>query len=85
MVPVTLDSLNDGLPTTLNGNLGPMTGEVAWALEWDFTLPAGGSYLISQDKTLTLVPEPVTLALVGLGLAAVFCRRRAVGRGCRLP
>jgi len=85
MVPVTLDSLNDGLPTTLNGNLGPMTGEVAWALEWDFTLPAGGSYLISQDKTLTLVPEPATLALVGLGLAAVFCRRRAVGRGCRLP
>jgi len=73
-VPNILAMLNDGLPSTLNGNVGPIgPGDLCWAFEWDVTLGAAGSgsdiLIISKDKQI--VPEPATLSLLvvaGLGL-----------------
>ena len=74
--PGTLNSLNDGGPTTLNNIQGPLgTGDVTWAFEWDTTLAQGGSMVISKLKTLD-VPEPGTLALAGLGLTILLTLRR---------
>jgi hypothetical protein len=75
--PTTLNALNDALPTTLSGALGPVgPGDVTWALEWDLTIPDGQSALISKDKRLQLIPEPSTLALVSLGLVALGLQKR---------
>lgn len=77
--PTILASLNDGSPTTLADAAGPVSGDVSWAFQWDFTLAPGGTYIISKDKHL-IVPEPSTcllLALSGLGLATVLRRRGA--------
>jgi hypothetical protein len=77
----TLTKLNGGGPVTLGppffaGPLGP--GAVTWALEWDFLIGPGNSAIISKDKYLDVlvIPEPSSLVLVGLGIAAVLIRKR---------
>jgi hypothetical protein len=74
--PVTLNRLNDGLPTTLIDNAGAGPGDVTWAYQWDFVLPASGSFQISKDKQLTPVPEPATAGLLATAAAALATRRR---------
>jgi hypothetical protein len=70
----TLVKLNNGVPDTLNDNVGPVgPGDVTWALQWDFSIAPGGSALISKDKFLT-VPEPSSLVLISLGLACLARR-----------
>ena len=72
----TLAKLNDGVPTTLNDNAGPVgPGDVTWALQWDLPIAGGGTAIISKDKFLT-VPEPSSLALFSVGLAGLMWRRR---------
>ncbi len=72
----TLNSLNDSSPTTLNDVAGPLgPGDVTWAFEWDVTLNPGGSLLISKVKNLQ-VPEPSSIALLSLGIAACAIFRR---------
>jgi len=68
--------LEDAAPTTLGDDAGPLGPEnVTWAFQWDKTIAAGGSLLISKDKNVT--PEPATLGLMGVGLAfAVYARVR---------
>jgi uncharacterized protein with beta-barrel porin domain len=77
-VPNTLNRLNDALATTLDDTKTTASGNIAWALEWDKDIAAGGSLLISKDKHLEIVvvPEPSSLALLSLGAVALAVRRR---------
>jgi hypothetical protein len=70
----TRNSLNDGGPTTLNDILDAGPGDVTWAFQWDKVIAAGGSFIISKDKSLAPVPEPATLALLG-GVMVLLARR----------
>lgn len=76
---VTLIKLNNGVADNLSDVNGPtLPGDVTWAFQWDFVIPAGGSLGISKDKLvhLNLVPEPSSLALLGLGAMALALRRK---------
>jgi hypothetical protein len=64
----------DGSPTTLSGPASAGSGDVAWALQWDFTLGGGKSYLIGVEKLIT--PEPATIGLLAFGLGAIALRKR---------
>lgn len=75
--------LNDGNTDVLNDNASTGPGNVTWAFEWDRTLAAGDTLIISKDKTLTvLVPEPSSALLLpaALGGLAFIRRRRKSGR-----
>lgn len=74
--PGLLNLLNDGSPTTLNGlsSFGP--GDATWAYEWNATLGAGDSFLISKNKSIQPIPEPATLTLVGIGAGLVGLARK---------
>jgi len=82
----TVNLLNDGLPTTLNDNAGPVgPADVTWALQWDMPLSAnGGTGQVSKDNYLSVMivpnggstPEPTTIGLLGCGVAALLLRRR---------
>jgi hypothetical protein len=78
--PVTLNKLNDGLPTTLIDNAGVGAGDVTWAFQWDFVVPPSGSFLISKDKNIVRIPEPGLASLVSLatGLLLTQFRKRRV-------
>ena len=72
----TLASLNDGVATTLSEVAGPVgPGDLTWAFQWDFVIPAGGSSVLSKNKSLT-IPVPAALPLGLAGLAMVTRRRR---------
>lgn len=71
----TLNSLNDGSPTTLNDVLTAGPGDVTWAFEWDRTVAAGGSFIISKDKNVApTVPEPTAIGLLG-GVLLLIARK----------
>lgn len=73
--PNTLESLTDGLPTTLADIAGPLTGNVTWTWQWDFGIAPGGSVTLSKNKNF-VVPEPCTISLLALGACTVFKARR---------
>lgn len=66
----------NGPAYTLNNNPSAGPGDVGFAFEWDTTLAAGGSLLISKNKQIGVVPEPGTFALLGLGFLAFAWRKR---------
>jgi hypothetical protein len=85
--PSVLNLLNSGGSVSLNDTpaigappIGP--NNMSWAYEWDRTLAPGGSLIISKDKNIAAVPEPGTLALVGIGAlgGSIYLRRRYFGR-----
>jgi len=65
---------DNGSIDTLNGD-DSYQGDVAWAFQWDITLQAGDSFLISKNKTV--VPTPGSFALIGLAGLITARRRRA--------
>ena len=74
LVPVTLNSLNDDLPTTLDDSNSAGPGNTAWAFEWDTVIAPGGEFQISKDKQL--VPDVSTLSMLGVGVLPLIRRRR---------
>ena len=71
--------LNDMQTGTLSNNASQSNGDLAWAFQWDKQISPGNSLLISKDKHLSIVPEPSTLVLFGIGalsLLAFAWRRR---------
>jgi hypothetical protein len=70
-----LSELNSG-PYALNGNLTAGPGDVGYALEWDVSIAAGDGFVIGKDKSISPVPEPTTLGLLSVGLAALAWRKR---------
>ncbi|MFK7759638.1 MAG: hypothetical protein AB8C13_06805 [Phycisphaerales bacterium] len=63
--------LNDGNIDDLDGTAS-FSGDVAWAFQWNLTLAAGDSFLISKNKSV--VPTPGSAML--LGAAGLFAGRR---------
>ena len=87
----TLSKLTGGSPVTLSDTpglgaiFGP--GNVTWAYEWDPTIPANGTYIISNDQQISppnvTIPEPATpvlLAAAGFALMGVRLQRRWMRR-----
>jgi hypothetical protein len=76
--PVTLNKLNDALPTTLIDNAGAGAGDVTWAYQWDVVVPPSGTFQISKDKNISTIPEPATTGLLATaaGIALATRRRR---------
>ncbi|MBX9788570.1 MAG: PEP-CTERM sorting domain-containing protein [Pirellulales bacterium] len=75
----TLTALNDGVATTLSDTpiglvVGP--GDMTWAYQWDVLIPRGGTFQISKDKNLYVIPEPSTLALASLAALGLLVVRR---------
>lgn len=58
-----------------NAAFGP--GNAAWAYQWDFVIPVGGTVLISKDKSLIPTPGATALLAAG-GLVAMRRRRQSV-------
>ena len=75
--------LNEVNDNTADVAKGP--GDVSWAYEWDRTIAPGSTFIISKDKSLSgvlqPVPEPSSLVLVLAGFlsVAVVARRRLRG------
>jgi hypothetical protein len=82
--PSLYDSISSSTtPCTLSDASPSSTGDGEWGFEWDTTLAAKGSYVISGDDNIkaapVLIPEPVSglLALFGLsGLCLMRPRRQ---------
>ena len=65
--------LGDSAIDNLNGD-DSYSGDVAWAFQWDITLAAGDSFLISKNKSI--IPAPGSMSLLGVaGLIATRRRR----------
>lgn len=75
LVPAILDKLNDDDADDLSDLVGPISGDVAWAFQWDVSLGPDGSFIISKSKRLE-VPEPATLGLVLVGGLVALKRRK---------
>jgi hypothetical protein len=69
--------LTDPNAMNLSGAAGPTgSGDLAWGFQWDFSIGAGKSVLISKDKQI-IIPEPGALILVAMGAVGLIRRRRA--------
>jgi hypothetical protein len=62
--------------TTLNGTSTTGPGDASFGFEWDTTVAAAGSYIISKTSTLSNVPEPASGMLVLGGMSLFGLRRR---------
>lgn len=71
--------LGSGIPVTLNNTLAAGPGNAVYAYEWDATLAAGGSIIISEIQTVVPEPSSVTLTVFGLLALALFYRHRPGG------
>lgn len=64
------------LDTIAGNGLGQnFTGDGAYGFQWNFNINPGSSFTISTDK-VAAVPEPATMAALGLGAMALLRRRK---------
>ena len=79
--PITLNKLNDGVPTTLSDTppIGvPVgSGDVTWAYQWDVLIQPGLTFQISKDKNvINIVPEPGACGLLSITAGLFLARSR---------
>ena len=64
---ITLTELNGSSPVTLSDQIIPQApGDQTYAFQWDATLGAGQSLVISLTKVIQ--PEPISLSSLGIAL-----------------
>jgi len=73
-----LNSLNDGAPTTLSDGVNPFVGpaNIAHAFQFEFTINPDDTVGYEKLKLVSTIPEPASLVLLAVGIAAVAVRRR---------
>ena len=73
----TLDNIINVANYNLN-NVATQSGDVTWAFQWDYNIPAGEALEVYKDKTLIApaIPEPTSAVLMVLAAAALGLRRR---------
>jgi hypothetical protein len=78
--PNILDALSDNFPTSLSNVGGPLTGEDAYAFQWDFVLEPEKSFSIKNYKSIKPIPEPtINLGyLIGFGFLGMLWRLRRI-------
>jgi hypothetical protein len=73
----TLNRLETVNGYSLNGTTSAGPGHLGWALQWDFTVGANSSAVVSSINNLQ-VPEPSVIACIGLGFGILLIRRRYI-------
>lgn len=76
--PNLLSKLTDNDADNLSdGALSAGPGDLAFGMQWDRTIAAGGTFVMSKNKRVETVPEPGTIAALGLGALVLMRRRRS--------
>lgn len=76
-VPSLFDLLDDGAPSNLSdSSLSSGPSDRSFAFQWDRVIGAGGTFLMSKNKLVQAVPEPISTVGIALGLALMGRKRR---------
>ncbi len=47
-------------------------------MEWEQSIAAGGTFIISKDKNIRAVPEAMPMLLLGFGLVGLWGFRKSI-------
>lgn len=78
LVTVTNGAFSN-LDSAAGANVGQTfsPSDAAYAFQWNANISAGGTFQVGTDKIAGAVPEPASMAALGLGALALIRRRRS--------